>query len=49
MVVADGDGVIVVPREATERVAEIAWDIAMPSPYSIYGVGVHRKTEMPLF
>lgn len=28
MVVADGDGVIVVPREHTEKVAEIAWDIA---------------------
>lgn len=28
MVVADGDGVIVVPREHAERVAEIAWDIA---------------------
>ena len=28
MVVADGDGVIVVPREQAERVAEIAWDIA---------------------
>ena len=28
MVVADGDGVIVVPREEAERVAEVAWDIA---------------------
>jgi len=28
MVVADGDGVIVVPREHAEAVAEIAWDIA---------------------
>jgi regulator of RNase E activity RraA len=28
MVVADGDGVIVVPREQAETVAEIAWDIA---------------------
>jgi len=28
MVVADGDGVVVVPREHTDRVAEIAWDIA---------------------
>ena len=28
MVVADGDGVIVVPRKEAERVAEIAWDIA---------------------
>ena len=28
MVVADGDGVVVVPREHAERVAEIAWDIA---------------------
>ncbi len=28
MVVADGDGVIVVPRQHAERVAEIAWDIA---------------------
>ncbi len=28
MVVADGDGVVVVPREVAERVAEIAWDIA---------------------
>ena len=27
-VVADGDGVVVVPREHAERVAEIAWDIA---------------------
>ncbi len=27
-VVADGDGVVVVPREHVERVAEIAWDIA---------------------
>lgn len=28
MVVADGDGVVVVPREHAERVAEIAWEIA---------------------
>ena len=28
MVVADGDGVVVVPREKAEQVAEIAWDIA---------------------
>ena len=28
MVVADGDGVIVVPRGGAERVAEVAWDIA---------------------
>jgi regulator of RNase E activity RraA len=28
MVVADGDGIVVVPREQAERVAEIAWDIA---------------------
>ena len=28
MVVADGDGVVVVPREHAERVAEVAWDIA---------------------
>jgi 4-hydroxy-4-methyl-2-oxoglutarate aldolase len=28
MVVADGDGVVVVPREQAERVAEIGWDIA---------------------
>jgi len=28
MVVADGDGVVVVPREHALRVAEIAWDIA---------------------
>ncbi len=28
MVVADGDGVIVVPREHAEEVARIAWDIA---------------------
>ncbi len=28
MVVADGDGVVVVPREHADRVAEIAWDIA---------------------
>ena len=28
MVVADGDGVVVVPREHAEAVAEIAWDIA---------------------
>lgn len=28
LVVADGDGVVVVPREHAERVAEIAWDIA---------------------
>ena len=27
-VVADGDGVVVVPRQHLERVAEIAWDIA---------------------
>lgn len=27
-VVADGDGVVVVPREHLDRVAEIAWDIA---------------------
>ncbi len=27
-VVADGDGVVVVPREHVDRVAEIAWDIA---------------------
>lgn len=28
MVVADGDGVVVVPREYAEKVAQIAWDIA---------------------
>jgi regulator of RNase E activity RraA len=28
MVVADGDGVVVVPHEYVDRVAEIAWDIA---------------------
>lgn len=28
MVVADGDGVIVVPREKAEKIAEIAWDVA---------------------
>jgi len=28
MVVADGDGMVVVPREHADRVAEIAWDIA---------------------
>ncbi len=28
MVVADGDGVVVVPREQAEKVAEIAWEIA---------------------
>ena len=28
MVVADGDGVVVVPREKAEEVAKIAWDIA---------------------
>lgn len=28
LVIADGDGVLVVPREHTGRVAEIAWDIA---------------------
>jgi regulator of RNase E activity RraA len=28
IVVADGDGVVVVPREHVEKVAEIAWDIA---------------------
>ncbi len=28
MVVADGDGVVVVPHEHLDRVAEIAWDIA---------------------
>lgn len=28
MVVADGDGVVVVPREHAERVAEIAWEVA---------------------
>lgn len=27
-IVADGDGVVVVPREHAERVAQIAWDIA---------------------
>lgn len=27
-VVADGDGVVVVPRDHVDRVAEIAWDIA---------------------
>jgi len=27
-IVADGDGVVVVPREHADRVAEIAWDIA---------------------
>lgn len=27
-IVADGDGVVVVPREHVDRVAEIAWDIA---------------------
>ena len=31
MVVAGGDGVIVVPREEAGRVAEIAWDIAKGS------------------
>lgn len=28
MIVADGDGVIVIPREHAKRVADIAWDIA---------------------
>lgn len=28
MVVADGDGVVVVPREQADKVAEISWDIA---------------------
>jgi regulator of RNase E activity RraA len=28
MVVADGDGIVVVPREHVDKVAEIAWDIA---------------------
>jgi regulator of RNase E activity RraA len=28
MVVADGDGVVAVPREHAEEVARIAWDIA---------------------
>jgi len=28
MVVADGDGVVVVPREHAAEVARIAWDIA---------------------
>ena len=28
LVVADGDGVIVVPRERVDETAKIAWDIA---------------------
>ena len=46
MVIADGDGVVVVPREHAERVAEIAWDIANGDKQGRRKL--YEKTGMPL-
>ena len=46
MIVADGDGVIVVPREHAERVAEIAWDVAKGDKEGRRKL--YEKMKMPL-
>ncbi len=46
LIVADGDGVIVVPREYTDTVATIAWDIAKGDKASRRKL--YEKTEKPV-
>ena len=45
MIVADGDGVVVVPREQIDEVAKIAWDIAKGDKAG--RKKLYEKTKMP--
>lgn len=46
MIVADGDGVVAVPREHAERVAEIAWEVAKGDKEGRRKL--YQKMDMPL-
>jgi regulator of RNase E activity RraA len=46
LVVGDGDGVIVVPREHVDEVAKIAWDIANGDKKTRRGL--YEKTRKPV-
>ena len=45
MIVGDGDGVVVVPREQIDEVAKIAWDIAKGDKAG--RKKLYEKTKLP--